>query len=51
MPKIKLRYHDRDPLPPTVWRVYVRYLARWMLMGILGLFWLGFLVAVVAAQA
>jgi len=40
-----------DPLPPTVWRAYLRYLAKWMLMGILGLMWLGFLVAVAATQA
>jgi hypothetical protein len=38
-----------DPLPPTVWRAYVRHLARWMLLSILGLLWLGFLVALAHA--
>lgn len=35
-----------DPLPPSVWRVYLRHLTKWMLLGILGLMWLGFLLAV-----
>ena len=26
-----------DPLPPTIWRVYLRYLAKWMLILFVGL--------------
>lgn len=37
-----------DPLPPSVWRVYLRYLTKWVLLSILGLMWLGFLVGVVS---
>lgn len=40
MPRIKLRYHDREPLPPTVWRRQLRALAYWVLLGLLG--WLSF---------
>lgn len=40
-----------DPLPPTIWRVYLRHLAKWMLLGILGLLWLGFLLAVASCTS
>ena len=30
------RYHGQDELPPTLWRVYVRYLAKWMLILFVG---------------
>jgi hypothetical protein len=32
-----------DPLPASMWRVYVNYLARWMLLSFLGLLWFAFL--------
>jgi hypothetical protein len=35
-----------DPLPPSVWRQQLRYLAEWVLLGIVGAMWL--LVLVVA---
>jgi hypothetical protein len=38
-----------DPLPPSVWQVYLRHLAKWMLLSILGLLWLGFIVACAAS--
>jgi hypothetical protein len=31
-----------DPLPASLWRVYVNYLARWMLLSIFGLLWIAF---------
>ena len=31
-----------DPLPSSTWRARVNHLAYWMLMGVLGLFWLAF---------
>jgi hypothetical protein len=40
-----------DPLPPSVWRVYLRYLAKWMLISILGLLWLAFLTTCVYCYA
>ena len=46
--KIGQRMKSADPLPPTVWRAYLHHLAKWMLLGILGLMWLGFLVGVVS---
>jgi len=32
-----------DPLPPSIWRQQLRYLAEWMLLGIVGVAWLTFL--------
>lgn len=43
--KIGQRMKAADPLPASMWRVYMRYLAKWMLFGILGLLWLAFLLA------
>jgi hypothetical protein len=31
------KHHDREALPPTLWRVYLRYLAKWMLILFVGL--------------
>jgi hypothetical protein len=36
-----------DPLPPSVWRQQLRYLAEWVLLGIVGVVWLTFLAACV----
>ena len=33
-----------DPLPPSIWRQQLRYLAEWMLLGLAGVLWLSFLV-------
>lgn len=46
--KVGQRIHGPDLLPPSVWRSQLKRLAYWMLMAILGLFWLAFLVACVA---
>jgi hypothetical protein len=32
-----------DPLPPSIWRQQLRYLAEWVLLGIVGVVWLTFL--------
>jgi hypothetical protein len=32
-----------DPLPPSVWRYQLRKLAYWVLLGVLGVLWLGWL--------
>lgn len=30
--RIGRRTHDRDPLPPSPWRAYLRHLAKWLLI-------------------
>ena len=35
-----------DPLPPSVWRQQLRYLAEWVLLGILGMLWLTILLVI-----
>jgi hypothetical protein len=32
-----------DPLPPSIWRQQLRYLAEWVLLSIVGVVWLTFL--------
>ena len=32
-----------DFLPPSIWRQQLRYLAEWMLFGLVGVLWLSFL--------
>ena len=34
--RIGRRDYDREPLPPTLWRVHFRKLARFVLLGLLG---------------
>lgn len=46
--KVGQRIPGPDLLPPSVWRYQLKRLAYWMLMAILGLFWLAFLVACAA---
>lgn len=46
--KVGQRVHGPELLPASVWRYQLKRLARWMLVAILGLFWLAFLVACVA---
>jgi hypothetical protein len=41
--KVGRKYHDRDPLPANAWHVYMRHLAKWMLIALAGV-----LVAVLA---
>jgi hypothetical protein len=36
-----------DPLPPSGWRRQLRYLAEWMLLGLVGVLWLTFLLMAV----
>ncbi len=36
-----------DPLPPSDWRRQLRYLAEWVLMGLVGVLWLTFLLMAV----
>lgn len=45
--RVRNRQYDRQELPPTTWRNDVRSLATWVLYGVLGLFWLAYVVAVV----
>jgi len=40
-----------DPLPPSVWRYQLKKLAYWVLLGVLGVLWLGFLAACAVAYA
>ena len=40
-----------EPLPAGKWRVYLKSIAWWFVMAILGLLWLTFLVACAAAYA
>jgi hypothetical protein len=32
-----------DPLPPSVWRCQLKKLAYWMLLGVFGMLWMGWL--------
>jgi hypothetical protein len=32
-----------DPLPPSIWRQQLRYLAEWVLLSIAGVVWVAFL--------
>ena len=32
-----------DPLPPSAWRCQLKKLAYWVLLGVLGVLWLGWL--------
>jgi hypothetical protein len=32
-----------EPLPPSTWRQQLRYLAEWVLLGLVGVLWLTFL--------
>jgi hypothetical protein len=45
--KVGQRIPGPEPLPPSVWRYWVRRIAYWVLMGIFGLLWLAFLTACV----
>jgi hypothetical protein len=45
--KVGQRVHGPNPLPPSVWRQQLRYLAEWVLLGIVGVVWLTFLAACV----
>jgi hypothetical protein len=49
--RIGQRMKSADPLPPSTWRQQIRYLAEWVLMGIVGVVWLTFLVACVYLYA
>ena len=49
--RIGQRMKAADPLPPSIWRQQLRYLAEWVLMGIVGVVWLTFLVACVYLYA
>lgn len=35
-----------DPLPPTMWRIYLRYLVKWLLVVFVGVPLMAFLLAV-----
>jgi len=37
-----------EPLPPSVWRYQLRKLAYWMLLGVFGMLWMGFIAACAA---
>jgi hypothetical protein len=41
--RIGQRMKSADPLPPSVWRQQLRYLAEWALLGVVGAVWLTFL--------
>jgi hypothetical protein len=32
-----------EPLPPSTWRQQLRYLAEWVLLGLVGVLWISFL--------
>lgn len=32
--RVRSRKHDRDPLPPSVTHVYLRHLAKWLLIAL-----------------
>jgi hypothetical protein len=32
-----------DPLPPSIWRQQLRYLAEWVLLSLVGVLWIAFL--------
>lgn len=34
-----------DPLPPTMWRIYLRYLVKWMLVVFVGVPLMAFLIS------
>lgn len=46
--KVGQRLHGPELLPPSVWRYQLKRVARWFVLGILGMLWLAFLVACVA---
>jgi len=37
-----------DPLPPSVWRYQLKKLTYWVLLGVFGMLWMGFLAACAA---
>ena len=45
--RIGRKDYTREELPPTRWRHQLRYLAKWMLVGLLGWLIAGFLVTLV----
>lgn len=45
--RIGRKDYGREELPPVTWRSTVRSLATWVLYGILGMFWLAYVIAVV----
>jgi len=44
--KVGRKMHAPEMIIESLWRYRLKKLAYWMLMGILGLLWLGFLLAV-----
>ena len=46
--RIGQKMQAADLLPASTWRYKIKCLAYWVLMVILGLFWLAFLVACIA---
>lgn len=46
--KIGQRMRGADPLPPSISGYWLKRLAYWALMAVLGLLWLAFLTACVA---
>ncbi len=46
--KVGQRLHGPELLPASVWRYQLKRVAWWFVLGILGLFWLAFLLACVA---
>jgi len=38
--KIGKKLHGPDPLPPSVWRLQLKRLGYWVLMGIFGMLWM-----------
>lgn len=45
--RIGRKDYDREPIPPMTWRSTMQRLAHWVAYGILGMFWLAYVVAVV----
>ncbi len=45
--RIGRRDYGLEPMPPTTWRDTLKSLAVWVVYGIIGLFWLAYVVAVV----
>jgi hypothetical protein len=40
MGRIGRKDYDKEPLPPSMWREYLKPVAYWLLMSVAGLIWL-----------
>lgn len=43
--------YAREELPPSVWRIYLRHLAKWMLIAIVILMWMPLVMSFALAKA